>query len=66
MIEKRYADFAWEQAAQLLAIDSPTGFTGNAALWVKEAFEKLGFPAHITVKGGRYLEMISEADTIVM
>ena len=52
MIDKLYADFAWEQAARLLSIDSPTGFTHKAALWVKEAFEALGFPAHITVKGG--------------
>ena len=63
MIEKRYADFAWEQAAQLLAIDSPTGFTGNAALWVKEAFEKLGFPAHITVKGGVIADLGGDNDT---
>ena len=52
MIEKLYADFAWEQAASLLAIDSPTGYTKAAAQWVKEAFEKLGFCAHITTKGG--------------
>ncbi len=52
MIEKLYADFAWEQAATLLAIDSPTGFTGKAAAWVKAAFESLGFAAHITNKGG--------------
>lgn len=31
MIEKNYADFAWEQAAQLLAIDSPSGYTAKAA-----------------------------------
>ena len=52
MIEKLYADFAWEQAAALLAIDSPTGYTSTAAAWVKEAFEKLGFTAFITTKGG--------------
>ncbi len=52
MIEKRYADFAWEQAATLLAIDSPSGYTHKAAAWVKEAFENLGFSAHITTKGG--------------
>jgi len=52
MIEKMYADFAWEQAATLLAIDSPTGYTRKAAEWVKAAFEALGFPAHITQKGG--------------
>lgn len=52
MIDKQYADFAWEQAQTLLAIDSPSGFTGRAADWVKDAFEKLGFPAKITQKGG--------------
>lgn len=52
MIERSYADFAWEQTAALLAIDSPSGYTGNAAQWVKNAFEALGFPASITTKGG--------------
>ena len=52
MIERKYADFAWEQTASLLAIDSPTGFTAKAAAWVKEAFESIGFPAVITEKGG--------------
>ena len=52
MIEKLYADFAWEQAAELLAIDSPTGYTNAAAAWVKHAFESLGFRAFITTTGG--------------
>lgn len=52
MIDLKYADFAWEQTAALLAVDSPTGYTEKAALWVKEAFESLGFAAHITTKGG--------------
>ena len=57
MIEKIYADFAWEQAAELLAIDSPSGYTAKAAQWVKEAFEKLGFEAKITVKGGVLVDL---------
>ena len=52
MINKDYADYAWEQTAALLAIDSPSGFTRRAAEWVKTAFEALGFPAKITTKGG--------------
>lgn len=52
MLDRKYADFAWEQAAALLAVDSPTGFTGGAAKWVKAAFEALGFSAKITAKGG--------------
>ena len=30
MIDFRYADYAWEQAATLLGIDSPSGFTTKA------------------------------------
>ena len=52
MLDHIYADYAWEKTSQLLAIDSPTGFTSKAAAWVKEAFEELGFPASITTKGG--------------
>ena len=52
MIDRKYADFAWDQAAAVLGIDSPSGFTANAAQWVKNAFESLGCPAKITTKGG--------------
>ena len=38
MLSKNYADYAWESAAELLAIDSPTGFTAKAAAWAKDAF----------------------------
>ena len=62
MINTNYADFAWEQAASLLAIDSPSGFTKNAALWVKDAFEKLGFQARITVKGGVIIDLGGKDD----
>lgn len=57
MIEKTYADYAWEQAAELLAIDSPSGYTAKAAQWVKDAFENLGFSAVITRKGGVIIDL---------
>ena len=60
MIERNYADFSWEQAAELLAIDSPSGYTAKAAAWIKEAFEKLGFNAQITVKGGVLIDLGGE------
>ena len=60
MIDKIYADFAWEQTAALLAIDSPTGFTGKAVAWVKSAFENLGFAASITTKGGVLIDLGGE------
>ena len=50
MIEMKYADYAWEQTAQLLAIDSPSGYTAKAAVWVCSAFAALGFDARITTK----------------
>ena len=52
MIERMYAEYAWEKTQTLLSIDSPSGYTKKAADWVKEAFEKLGFRASITAKGG--------------
>ena len=57
MINKTYADFAWEQASALLAVDSPSGFTHMAAAWVKSAFENLGFSAEITRKGGVIVDL---------
>ena len=60
MISKSYADFSWEQAAALLAIDSPTGFTHMAAAWVKDAFENLGYHAEITTKGGVLVDLGGE------
>ena len=57
MLDKIYADYAWEQAAALLAIDSPSGYTAKAAQWVKDAFAALGFEASITVKGGVLVDL---------
>ena len=48
----KYTDFIVEKTTELLNIDSPTGYTDNAAAWVKNEFEKLGFEAELTNKGG--------------
>ena len=63
MIDKKYADFAWEQTAALLAVDSPSGYTSAAAVWVKNAFEAIGCPAHITVKGGVIADLGGKDET---
>ena len=60
MITKAYADFAWQQAEQLLSIDSPAGFTDYAALWLKSSFEMLGFSTAITTKGGVLVDLGGE------
>ncbi len=57
MIEKSYADHSWEKVTQLLSIDSPTGYTEQAAAWVKKEFEALGFSAQITTKGGVLVDL---------
>ena len=57
MMEMKYADYAWEQTTALLAIDSPSGYTWNAAVWVRNAFAVLGFDARITTKGGVIVDL---------
>ncbi len=57
MIDRIYADYAWEQAEALLAIDSPAGFTEAAAAWVQAAFASLGFAARRTRKGGVLVDL---------
>ncbi len=47
-----YTDFILEETETLLNIDSPTGYTDEAAAWVRAEFEKLGFEAGLTTKGG--------------
>ena len=60
MNDRKYADFAWEQAAAVLAVDSPSGFTSAAAAHVKNAFEKMGFSAELTQKGGVLVDLGGE------
>jgi len=63
-----YADFSWDMAARLLAIDSPTGFTDTAAVWIRDAFRDLGFPAELTRKGGVLIDLggTDEADGLLL
>ena len=53
----KYTEFAVEKTCELLAIDSPTGFTGGAVRYVKEEFEALGFEATVTTKGGVLVDL---------
>ena len=60
MIDRSYAEYAWEQTEKLLSIDSPSGFTAEAAAWLQSAFSALGFPAAITTKGGVLVDLGGE------
>lgn len=62
-MDKSYAQFAVKKTCELLAIDSPSGFTDKAAQWVKEEFSALGFPAVITAKGGVMIDLFGDDDS---
>lgn len=52
-----YVDYILEQTKAVLAIDSPTGYTLNAAKYVAGEYEKLGYKATITTKGSVLVEI---------
>ena len=52
-----YAQYILEKSAELLAIDSPTGYTDEAANWVEKEFQDLGFKTTRTVKGGVMIDL---------
>ena len=55
-IEKKYVDYLVKKTEEIVNIDSPTGYTEEAASFVKKEFEALGFNAYYTVKGGIIVE----------
>ena len=52
MLKREYAEYATNKACELIAIDSPSGYTEAASNWVRDAFAELGFDARLTTKGG--------------
>ncbi len=53
----KYTDFIVDKTVELLNIDSPTGYTKEAADWVKKEFEALGFKTTVTNKGGVIVDL---------
>ncbi len=64
----KYLKYILEETKKVLAIDSPTGYTGEAADFVKNEYEKLGIKAVRTVKGGVLAELPGgdEKDAILL
>lgn len=58
---ENYVDFAVQKAVELLAIDSPTGYTAEAEEFVLREFRALGFAAERTAKGGILIDLGGEA-----
>ena len=67
-MERSYAEYAANKAAELLAIDSPSGFTDTAAAWVAETFRQLGFDAVLTNKRGVLVDLCGSdtADALLL
>ena len=55
-----YTSFAMDKTVELLAIDSPTGYTHEAERFVVEQFEALGYPVTRTNKGGVLVDLGGE------
>jgi len=52
-----YVNYAVEKTMELLAIDSPTGYTAEAEAYVLKEFSALGFDAKRTTKGGILIDL---------
>lgn len=52
-----YIDYIIEETRKILAIDSPSGYTKNAADYVVREYEALGYKPVVTTKGGVLVEI---------
>lgn len=59
-IAEKYTDFILEETKKILAIDSPSGYTRNVAEFVISEYEKLGYKATMTIKGGVLVDLGGE------
>lgn len=57
MKTRTYVDYILDVTAKLLAIDSPTGYTDEAAAFIMKEYEKLGYQPQKTVKGGVLVDL---------
>lgn len=56
-MQEKYAQLALENTVRLLGIDSPSGYTENAAKYVQTQFAQMGYDAKITRKGGVLIDL---------
>lgn len=57
---KNYVEYMIKQTTDLLAIDSPTGFTSTAASHLMKQYEALGYKPVMTTKGGILVDLGGE------
>ena len=63
-----YVNFAVQKTMELLAIDSPTGYTAEAESYVLREFSALGFKTKRTTKGGILIDLggADETDALLL
>ncbi len=57
MQTEKYVDYMVQQTVDILNIDSPTGYTANAAKHLMAEYEKLGYKPVMTKKGGILVDL---------
>lgn len=59
-------DYIIGQLKKLLAIDSPSGFTGEVTRYTMEQFKELGFSPYLTNKGCLVCDLGGEGDPLIL
>lgn len=53
----KYLDYIVEETKQILAIDSPSGYTKEVIEYLKKEYEALGYEPKLTIKGGLLVKL---------
>ena len=61
-----YVDYILEQAKNLLAIDSPSGYTAEVTAYLLEEYKRLGYKVRLTGKGGVLADLGGEGEAILL
>ena len=66
--EEKYIDYILDVTSRLLSVDSPSGYTEDAAEFVKNEFISLGYQPELTKKGGVLVSLggIDTANAILL
>ena len=63
---KQYLDYIMEQLENLMAIDSPSGFTEKVTDYLLEEYKRMGYEPVKTKKGGVLVELGGEEDAMML
>lgn len=60
--DEKYVDYITEKTVEVLAIDSPTGYTKEAAEYICKEYRALGYEPVVTIKGGVLVDLTPNVD----